>query len=189
MRRIGSRGGSLLVLLSACFFAHAASAQSSAQSSAAAPQVAQDETWRDGPTDAPPADRGPGATMRAILAPDWRAPDGAYGASGAYGANSEVRRYWRGRREPQYGHRGIAGWFDVRAGFYDTQDVSKNDWTLGMKVMSKVTPQLSLGLAADLSRRAAADRIIESQYTDPTRFDEASNAVLEVHVPAIGVDP
>ena len=141
---------------------------------------------------APP--KGPRAAVLDVLSPDWRP---------AEASQSDVRRYWR-RREPQYGnHRGISGWFDVRGGFFDTQDVSKNDWTIGVKATGKVTPQLSLGMATDLHRRSEAERIITSQYTDPTghvvttsstALEAASNlvplmGVLEVHVPSVGVDP
>src|SRR5690242_17480331 len=61
-------------------------------------------------------------------------------------------RSYRRRHEDEY-DRGVQGWFDIRGGFFDTQDVSKNDWTAGVKALGKVTPQLSLGLSTDLHRR------------------------------------
>jgi hypothetical protein len=122
-------------------------------------------------------------------------------ATFADGTRSDYRRYYR--RPVNNYDRGTQGWFDVRGGFFDTQDVSRNDWTAGVKAMGKVTPQLSLGLATDLHRRTHADRIVSSQYTDPTGHvvttsstadDAESNlvpimGVLELHVPSRGADP
>jgi len=174
MKRIDWRGVSLLAVLGACLLANRASAQ----------------TYEAAPRP------GPRAAVLDVLSPDWRP------AEGSQSEQSDVRRYWR-RREPRYGNRGVTGWFDVRGGFFDTQDVSKNDWTIGFKAAGKVTPQLSLGMSTDLHRRSDAERIITSQYTDPTghvvttsstAFEAESNlvplmGVLEVHVPSVGVDP
>jgi len=188
MERMGWRGVAVLTLMGAALLANRASAQTTEASSTGSLRL------------------GPRAAVLDVLSPDWRPEAGsadAYAAGGGYGTTNDVRRYWRGRREPQYGNRGIAGWFDIRGGFFDTQDVSKNDWTLGVKAMGKVTPQLSLGMSTDLHRRSEAERIVTSQYTDPTghvvttsstAFDASSNlvplmGVLELHVPAVGIDP
>lgn len=129
---------------------------------------------------------------------------GSWGtASFTNGTRSDYRRYYRHRHENDY-DRGIQGWVDIRGGFFDTEDVSKNDWTAGVKVLGKAAPQLSLGISTDLHRRTHADRIVTSEFTDPTGHivkttttadDAESNlvpvlGVLEVHVPSgSGIDP
>jgi len=132
----------------------------------------------------------------------------AYVGEGAFASapTSDYRRSWRGdyeRRSYRRRSDDVQGWFDIRGGFFDTQDVAKNDWTVGVKGMGKVTPELSLGVSTDLHRRTHADRIVTSQYTDPTghvvttsstALDAESNlvpvmGVLELHVPSVGVDP
>ena len=120
---------------------------------------------------------------------------------------SDERRYWpRERRERRYvdrGERGIDGWFQVRGGFYDAEDVSANDWTLGFKVSGRVVPSVTAGIAADLHRRSDAQRTVTSQYVDATghtvtisttTLQAESNLVplmgsLEFHFPSPGIDP
>ncbi len=134
--------------------------------------------------------------------------DSRDGDGGAYAAaprdHSDYRRYYPARAPRSYRRNdSVQGWLDVRGGVFDTDGVSKNDWTVGVKGMGKVTPELSLGLSTDLHRRTHADRVITSEYTDPTghvvttsstAIDAESNlvplmGVLELHVPAVGVDP
>ena len=158
-----------------------------------------------------PARAGALDANRALLRPatwldDRSGDDGAYAAAPGDRADyrADYRRYYpeRGRRMYRRDN-GVQGWLDVRGGVFDTDGVSKNDWTLGVKGMGKVTPELSLGLSTDLHRRTHADRVVTSEYTDPTghvvttsstALDAESNlvplmGVLEVHVPSVGIDP
>lgn len=119
---------------------------------------------------------------------------------------SDVRRYWpreRTRRSYDRRDRSIDGWFEVRGGFYDAEDVSANDWTVGFKVSGRVVPTVAAGIAADLHRRSDAQRTITSQYVDATghtvtttstSLQAESNLVplmgsLEFHMPSPGIDP
>jgi len=116
---------------------------------------------------------------------------------------SDVRRYYPAP-PPQIHHsRPIQGWFEVRGGFYDSQDVSKNDWTIGIKTSGHVAPSLMLGFSADLQRRENSGRQVTSSYIDPaghvvttttTSAENESNlwplmGTLEFHLPAGGIDP
>src|SRR5882672_7757576 len=113
---------------------------------------------------------GAGAAVSPSFAQSFATPpkDGA----DAGWTRSDVRRYWpRERtRRSSYDQRdhSIDGWFEVRGGFYDAEDVSANDWTLGFKVSGRVVPSVSAGIAADLHRRSDAQRTITSQYVDAT---------------------
>lgn len=136
------------------------------------------------------------------------AASGSAGIPGAGWTRSDVRRYWpedrrRRFRSERRDHGAIAGWFDVRGGFYDAEDVTANDWTIGMKVVGRVVPSVHAGIAADLHRRSDAQRIITSQYVDATGHTVTTTAtsseaesnlvplmgVLEFHLPAPGLDP
>lgn len=118
---------------------------------------------------------------------------------------SDYRRYYpRDRYRRSYNRdRGIQGWMQIRGGFYDAEDVSANDWTVGFKVAGNIAPSVTVGLAADLHRRTDAQRTVTSQYTDPTghtvttstnTVQAESNLVplmgsLEFHFPSPGIDP
>jgi hypothetical protein len=118
---------------------------------------------------------------------------------------SEVRRYYpRERRSRRYrDDRSVQGWFEIRGGFYDAEDVTANDWTAGLKVSGRVLPSVTMGIAADLHRRSDAQRTITSQYVDATghtvttsstSLQAESNLVplmgsLEFHLPSPGIDP
>ena len=82
---------------------------------------------------------------------------------------SDVRRYYP---EPTYSTRHhqepIKGWFEMRGGFFDAQDLSDNDWTVGLKTTARVASQVLMGFSGDLHRRENAGRQVTSQYTDPS---------------------
>ena len=79
---------------------------------------------------------------------------------------SEVRRYYPAPPPPR--SRPIQGWFEVRGGFYDSQDASKNDWTIGIKTTGRVAPNVLIGFSADYQRRENSGREVTSSYIDPT---------------------
>jgi hypothetical protein len=85
------------------------------------------------------------------------------------GATLEVRRY---RRPPPPARtrreRDIQGWMQVRGGYYDSDDVAKNDWSLGLKAVANIAPSLRLGGSLDLMRRTNSDRTIVTEYVDAT---------------------
>jgi hypothetical protein len=140
------------------------------------------------------------ADAQSIMA---RSGDGA----DASWTTSEVRRYYprerRGRRSYDRRDRSTDGWFQIRGGFFDGEDVTSNDWTVGLKASGRVLPSVTLGIAADLHRRSDAQRTITSQYVDATgntvtttttSGQAESNLVplmgsLEFHLPSRGVDP
>jgi hypothetical protein len=148
---------------------------------------------------------GAGAAVSPSFAQSFATPpkDGA----DAGWTRSDVRRYWPRERTRRSSYdrrdRSIDGWFEVRGGFYDAEDVSANDWTLGFKVSGRVVPSVSAGIAADLHRRSDAQRTITSQYVDATghtvtttstSLQAESNLVplmgsLEFHLPSPGIDP
>jgi hypothetical protein len=92
---------------------------------------------------------------------------GPYPDAGAPGwTRSDVRRYWPAPPpQPRYVHP-ILGWVELRGGFYDSQDVSKNDWTIGMKT-AHVAPNVLLGFSADYQRRD--DAVARSPRSTSTR--------------------
>jgi opacity protein-like surface antigen len=125
------------------------------------------------------------------------------------GATMEVRRTprrtyrryertdWREReRNPQ-------GWLSIRGGGFDTEGVSKDDWTIGLKAVGKVAPTVRLGGSIDLMRRTNSDRTIVTEYVDAsgntvrsevTTSEAESNlvplmAVAEVVFPSPGIQP
>src|SRR5262249_17976726 len=116
---------------------------------------------------------------------------------------SDVRRYYPAPPPPRHYDRPIQGWFEVRGGFYDAQNVSKNDWTIGIKTSTRVTPNVMLGFSGDLQRRENAGRGRTSSYVDPagnvvttttTTAQNESNlwplmGTMEVHFPGGGLDP
>ena len=117
---------------------------------------------------------------------------------------SDVRRYWPAPPPPPPRHaQPILGWIEFRGGFFDSQDVSANDWTIGMKTSARVAPNVMLGFSADYQRRDDAGREVTSQYVDPTghivtttttAVQNESNlwplmATLEFHLPMGSIDP
>ena len=116
---------------------------------------------------------------------------------------SDVRRYYPAPPpQPHYVHP-ILGWIEMRGGFYDSQDASSNDWTIGMKTTAHVAPNVLMGFSADYQRRDDAGREVTSQYVDPTGHvvtttttavqNESSlwplMATLEFHLPMGSLDP
>ena len=79
-----------------------------------------------------------------------------------------ARRYYRAPRERVRRSRGIQGWLQLRAGAFDNDDVSRNDWTIGLKAVGNVAPTFRLGGSMDLMRRANADRTVVTEYVDAT---------------------
>jgi hypothetical protein len=58
---------------------------------------------------------------------------------------SDVRRYYPAPPpQPHYAHP-IVGWIEFRGGFYDSQDASANDWTIGIKTTGHVAQNVLLG--------------------------------------------
>ncbi|MEP7029240.1 MAG: hypothetical protein ABI960_11650 [Candidatus Eisenbacteria bacterium] len=132
---------------------------------------------------------------------------GSHEVPGAGWTRSDVRRYWpedrRRHSRNERRDRAVNGWFEVRGGFYDAQDVTANDWTIGMKVTGRVAPSIQAGIATDLHRRSEAQRTITSQYVDATGHTVTTTSttaeaesnllplmgVLEFHMPAPGLDP
>jgi len=100
-------------------------------------------------------------------------------------------------------HRGPDGWFTVRGGFFDTQDVPKNDWLAGMKLTGVISKGVEMGIMSDYQRRSHSlgERIDE--YRDPSGnvvrtsvpTAEVSSSlipvmgVLELRVPTPGLQP
>ena len=108
-----------------------------------------------------------------------------------------TRTDWRERdRNPQ-------GWLQIRGGGFDSEDVSKDDWTLGLKAVGHVAPTVRIGGSVDLMRRTNSDRTIVTEYVDAggntvrrevTTGESESNlvplmAVAEVVFPTPGVQP
>jgi len=91
----------------------------------------------------------------------------------------------------------------VRGGFFDSDQVSKDDWTLGLKAVANVAPTMRLGGTLDLVRRTNSQRTIITEYVDglgntvrqeATTGEAESNlvpllAVAEIVFPAPGIQP
>jgi hypothetical protein len=143
-------------------------------------------------------------TLVLLLAVSAPAFAGPYPDAGAPGwTRSEVRRYYPAPPPPPRYVHPILGWVELRGGFYDSQDVSKNDWTIGMKTSAHIAPNVLVGFSADYQRRDDAGRQVTSQYVDPTGHvvttttttaQNESNlwplmGTLEFHLPMGGLDP
>lgn len=175
-KRLAGLGGAIL---STCFFAGAG--------------------WAD-----PSSTAGPEAVSlpaSAFATPAWSGGD-LIAASGPY---AEARRW---RRAPRYNerrtyHRNTQAWLTVRGGFFDADDVSENDWLVGLKVSGEVANNLSLGVSTDLHRRSDAERARIEEFRDPagnlvrttvTTFESSSNlipilGVVEMRFPSAGFQP
>lgn len=107
------------------------------------------------------------------------------------------RTDWRERsRNPQ-------GWLSIRGGGFDSENVSKDDWTIGLKAVGNVASTVRLGGSLDLMRRENSDRTIVTEYIDAsgntvrsevTTGEAESNlvplmAVLEIVFPTPGIQP
>jgi len=122
------------------------------------------------------------------------------------GATFAVKR--TPRRTPRYvppppPPRGPQGWITMRGGGYDGEQVSENDWTIGMEMLGNVTPMLRLGGSIDYLRRDDSQRTIVTEYVDgsgnvvrseATVAESESNlwpmmAVLKVVFPTPTVQP
>jgi hypothetical protein len=88
-------------------------------------------------------------------------------------------------------HRGPNGWFTLRGGFFDTENVPKNDWLAGMKLTGVISKSVEMGISTDYQRRSnsAGERIDE--YRDPAGNDiKTTVPTAEVSsslVPAMGI--
>lgn len=148
---------------------------------------------------------GAGAAVSPGMAQTYAAPP-TDGTEQAAWTRSNVRRYYpreRQRRSYDRRDRSPDGWMQIRGGFYDSDGVGDNDWTVGFKLSGRVVPSLHAGIAADLHRRSDAQRTITSQYVDgagntvtttSTSQQAESNLVplmasLEFHLPTPGLDP
>lgn len=122
------------------------------------------------------------------------------------GATLEVRRYRRTPPPPRRharADRGTQGWMQVRGGFFDGDEVGKDDWSVGLKAVANVAPTVRVGGSLDLMRRTNTDRTIVSEYVDAsgntvryeaTTGESESNlvpllAVAEFVMPAPGISP
>jgi opacity protein-like surface antigen len=121
-------------------------------------------------------------------------------------AASEPRR-WRRRERPapyrRQVRRNSQEWLTVRGGFFDSDDVSENDWLVGLKFSADVANNLSLGVSTDLQRRSDAERSRVEEFRDPagnlvrttvTTFETSSNlipilGVVEMRFPSMGIQP
>ncbi|MEO6462221.1 MAG: hypothetical protein ABIP29_04030 [Candidatus Eisenbacteria bacterium] len=107
------------------------------------------------------------------------------------------RTDWRERsRNPQ-------GWLSIRGGGYDSEQVRKDDWTIGLKAVGNVAPTVRLGASIDLMRRENSDRTIVTESVDAsgntlrrevTTGEAESNlvplmAVAEVVFPTPAIQP
>ena len=100
-------------------------------------------------------------------------------------------------------HRGPDGWFTVRGGFFDTQDVPKNDWLAGMKLTGVISKGVEMGIMSDYQRRSHSLGERVDEYRDPSGnvvrtsvpTAEVSSSlipvmgILELRVPTPGLQP
>lgn len=101
-----------------------------------------------------------------------------------------IRKPWsRPKRE--------RGWFYLRGGVFDYENVAKDDFVIGFKVAGRLSDFFSMGLSADLQRREAYDQVRVEEFRDPTgnmvrssvtTFASSSNlipamAIAEVEIP------
>lgn len=100
-------------------------------------------------------------------------------------------------------HRGPDGWFSLRGGFFDNENVPKNDWLAGVKLTGVISKGVEMGISSDYQRRShtAGERIDE--YRDPSGnlvkttvpTAEVSSSlipvlgILELRVPTPGLQP
>jgi hypothetical protein len=89
------------------------------------------------------------------------------------------------------------GWFYLRGGVFDYENVAKDDFVIGFKVAGRMSDFFSLGLSTDLQRREAYDQVRVEEFRDPTgnmvrssvtTFASSSNlipvlAIAEVEIP------
>jgi len=118
-------------------------------------------------------------------------------------ARSDVRRYYKERPAYRPGPPPIQGWFTMRGGFYDMEDASENDWTVGIKGTGVLGEVMQAGISFDLQRRTGPSGVVTSRYVDGSGnivtvatqgLDSESNlwplmGVLEFHFPGRGLDP
>ena len=124
---------------------------------------------------------------------------------GAGWTRSDVRRYYPEdrRRYAAPAPRPILGWMTLRAGFFSGQDVSGDDFTMGLKNAWKVSPGVQAGLVVDWHMKSDATRTVEYRTFTVTGQPVNSQRVVyelqsdlvplmglvEFHVPSGGVDP
>lgn len=100
-------------------------------------------------------------------------------------------------------HRGPNGWLTLRGGFFDAEDVPKNDWLAGFKLTGVISKGVEMGISTDYQRRShsAGERIDE--YRDPSGnlvkttvpTAEVSSSlvpalgILELRIPTPGLQP
>jgi hypothetical protein len=124
---------------------------------------------------------------------------------------AEAQGYYPHYRPPQHStqvthhtwHRGPDGWFTLRGGFFNTENVPKNDWLAGFKLTGVISKGVEAGISSDYQRRSssAGERIDEARdpsgnlvrTTVPTA-DVSSTLVpvmgiLELRVPTPAIQP
>ena len=123
------------------------------------------------------------------------------------GSTLQVRRYYKeppppapapARRAPE-----PQSWFIMRGGFFDGDNTSKEDWTIGLKTVGHVAPSFRVGGTVDLQRRTNSERTVYTEYVDAsgnrvqsavTTAESESNliplmAVAEFVMPVPGIQP
>lgn len=95
------------------------------------------------------------------------------------------------------------GWFYLRGGVFDYENVAKDDFVIGFKVAGRMSDFFSMGLSTDLQRREAYDQVRVEEFRDPTgnlvrssvtTFASSSNlipllAIAEVELPTAMFHP
>jgi hypothetical protein len=130
---------------------------------------------------------------------------GSHEVPGAGWARSDVRRYYP---EPPRQHmtpvpRPILGWVTLRAGFFSSEDVSSDDFTMGVKSAWRLSPEVQTGIVVDWHMKSDATRTVESRtYTATGQPVVSQRAVyefqsdlvplmglVEFHLPSGAIDP
>ena len=124
---------------------------------------------------------------------------------GAGWTRSDVRRYYPEQRR-QYvapAPRPILGWVTLRAGFFSGQDVSSDDFTMGLKSAWKISPEVQTGIVFDWHMKSDATRTVEYRTYNAVGQPVVSRravyelqsdlvplmGLLEFHLPSGGFDP
>ena len=88
-------------------------------------------------------------------------------------------------------HRGPDGWLTLRGGFFDTENVPKNDWLAGFSLVGVVAKGVEMGISTDYQRRSHSAGEVINEYRDPSgnlvRTSEPTAQVASSLVPAMGI--
>lgn len=215
-RSLVERQGSIwlaAIALGACMLAAARAAEAHEPSAASGAPAAIVASQPSTPQSSPSALSSPSLLALPVVTPaeaDASEPTllVAAVAGDRYGSRGYYRPRYRGRDdyyrpERRRWHREPQGWLTVRGGFFDSEDIDKNDWTVGVKATAGVERYLQIGASVDLQRRSEAERTRIEEFRDETgnpvrttvtTFEASSNlvpilGVLEVQVPSVGVRP